>query len=153
MLLHVEVLQLWLCLGWMTGYHCSLLLIELMENLFCFHPCLMVESWRVFMVNKRDSRVLGSFNMVILTSFSIHERLVALSNCHSTVLNVCKVGFLLCSHLESDCVKLCCKNDGVLVSFYKPHLQNCLTHPTVQSPFFLVVTVINSNLVFEMVMC
>jgi hypothetical protein len=31
-----------------------------------------------FMVNKRDSRVMGSFNMVILTSHSIHERLVAL---------------------------------------------------------------------------
>jgi hypothetical protein len=38
-----------------------------------------------FMVNKkRDNRVLGSF-VVILTSCSIHERVVALSRCHSTV--------------------------------------------------------------------
>jgi hypothetical protein len=63
------------------------------------------------MVNKRDSQVLGSFNMVILTSFSIHERLVALSSYHSTVF-VCKVGFLPRGHLGSDCVKLCCKNNG-----------------------------------------
>jgi hypothetical protein len=68
-------------------------------------------------------------------------------------LNVCKVRFLPCSHLGSDCIKLCCKNDGVLVSFYKPHLLNCLTHLIVHTSFFLVVIVVNSNLGFEMVKC
>jgi hypothetical protein len=63
------------------------------------------------MVSKRDSWVLGSFNMVILTSFSIHERHVALLIYHSTVF-VCKVRFFPCGHLGSDRVKFCCKNNG-----------------------------------------
>jgi hypothetical protein len=39
-----------------------------------------------------------------------------------------------------------------LVSFYQPHLQNCLAHLIVETLFFLVVTVVSSNLGFEMVM-
>jgi hypothetical protein len=68
-------------------------------------------------------------------------------------LNVCKVGFLPCSHLGSDCVKLCCKNDGGFGFILQTPLAE-LSHPPDHSdPVLLVVIVVNSNLGFEMVMC
>jgi hypothetical protein len=37
-LLHVEVIRLWLRLGWMIGYYCFLMLIEFMEKKKLFPP-------------------------------------------------------------------------------------------------------------------
>jgi hypothetical protein len=63
-----------------------LLVVDRIYGFFFFNTCLVLESWRVFIVNKkRDSRVMGSFNVVILTSCLIQKILVALSSFHSTV--------------------------------------------------------------------
>jgi hypothetical protein len=64
-----------------------------------------------------------------------------------------KLGSYLAATLEATVSNLVVKLLEVLVSCYKPHLQNCLTHLVVQTPFSLVVTVVDLNLGFEMVMC
>jgi hypothetical protein len=79
------------------------------------------------MVNNIDSRVMGYFNMVILTSFSIHERYVPLSSYHSIFL-YSESGFFLAATLESIVSNFVVKIMEVLVSFYQTLLVE-LSHP------------------------